>query len=117
MLRATRQAACDPVVAHDVRGVRPQCADKAPHRGDATAQRRGHPVPEELVGGGRIAVIPEMLELVLEYPGAMNAPIRVPQAIAEPGIARGPMPRVPAEQPPQPLSMPLNRGNEARVYG
>ena len=48
-----------------------------------------------------IAVAPEVLKFVLEHPGAMNAPIGVPQAMKEPGMALGTMPGVPAEQPTQ----------------
>ena len=36
---------------HDVYEVRPQGTDKGPHRGDATAQGRGHPASEELRNG------------------------------------------------------------------
>ena len=55
----------------------------------------------ELLGGGPIAVIPEVLELVLEHPRPVDAPVGVSQAIEESGVARGPMSGVGAEQPPQ----------------
>ena len=83
--------------------MRTQGADKRAQRGDATAQGRGHPVPEELLGGGPIAVVPEMLELVLEHPRPVDASIGVPETIEEAAVSLGPMFGVPAEQPAQPF--------------
>ena len=58
---------------------------------------------------GPIAVCPEVLKLVLEHPGAVDAAIGVPQAIQEAGVALGATSRVHAEEPPQPLDRPAPR--------
>ena len=65
----------------DVREVSAQCADELTQRGDPAPQGGGHPACEELCRRGTVAVVPEVLELVLEHPGAVDAPIGVSQAI------------------------------------
>ena len=64
----------------DVDEVSTQCADERAQCGNATAQGSGHPGPEKLLCRGPIAVCPEVLKLVLEHPGAVDAAIGVPQA-------------------------------------
>ena len=73
----------------DVDEVSTQCADERAQCGNATAQGSGHPGPEKLLCRGPIAVCPEVLKLVLEHPGAVDAAIGVPQAIQEAGVALG----------------------------
>ena len=90
----------------DVDEVSTQCADERAQCGNATAQGSGHPGPEKLLCRGPIAVCPEVLKLVLEHPGAVDAAIGVPQAIQEAGVALGATSRVHAEEPPQPLDSP-----------
>ena len=57
----------------DVDEVSTQCADERAQCGNATAQGSGHPGPEKLLCRGPIAVCPEVLKLVLEHPGAVDA--------------------------------------------
>ena len=59
----------------DVDEVSTQCADERAQCGNATAQGSGHPGPEKLLCRGPIAVCPEVLKLVLEHPGAVDAAI------------------------------------------
>ncbi len=73
----------------DVLEVISQCADKLAQRGNAASQGTGYPMFEELLCRGTIAVIPEVLEFILEYPGTMDATIGVAQAIQEAGIPLG----------------------------
>ncbi len=87
----------------DVREVSAQCADKRAQCGDPAPQGGGHPASEERLRRDAVAVIPEVLELVLEHPGAVDAAIGVPQAIQEAGMPLGAMSGVHAEQPPQPF--------------
>jgi len=87
----------------DVLEVISQCANKLAQRGNAASQGTGYPAFEELLCRGTIAVIPEVLELILEYPGTMDATIGVAQAVQETGIPLGAISGMHAEHPTQPL--------------
>ena len=65
----------------DVIEVISQRADELAQRGDTATQCGGHPAFEELLCRGTIAIIPDVFELVLEHPGAVDTPIGVTQAI------------------------------------
>ena len=87
----------------DVLEVISQGADKLTQRGNTAAQGSGNPAFEELLCRGTVAVIPEVLELILEHPGAVDAAIGVAQAIEETGIPLGSVSGVHAKQPAQSL--------------
>ncbi len=80
-----------------------QGIDELAQRGNAASQRGGYPTFEELLRRGSIAVIPEVLELVLEHPGAMDATIGVTQSIEKAGMPLGAISGVHGKQPAQPL--------------
>jgi len=87
----------------DVVEVRLQRADDPAHRGDAASQGGGHPRAQELLSGALVDEAPELSELILQHPGAMNTAIRMAQAIERAGLALGALGRVPAQQPAQAL--------------
>ncbi len=63
--------------------------DELAQRGNTTTQRGGYPAFEELLRRGTITIIPDVFELVLEHPGAVNAAIGVAQAVEEAGMSLG----------------------------
>lgn len=89
--------------SEDVLEVISQCADKLAQRGNTASQRGSYPAFEELLRRGAIAVIPEVLELILEHPGTMDATIGVTQAIEKAGISFGAISGVHTQQPTQSL--------------
>ena len=78
----------------DVVDMRLQRADERTQRGDAASQGGGHPGAQELLCAGLVCEAPELSELVLEHPGAMNAAIAMPQAIESAGLILGARGRV-----------------------
>jgi len=97
----------------DVIEVISQCVDELAQRGDTTTQRGGHPAFEKLLRRGRIAIIPDVFELVLEHPGAVDTAIGVAQTIEESGMSLGAISGVHAEQPSQSLDRLTTLGIES----
>jgi len=61
----------------------------------------GYPAIEELLRRTTIAIIPDVIELVLEHPGAVDTAIEVTQAVEEAGMALGTISGMHAQQPAQ----------------
>ena len=87
----------------DVVEMRLQRADERAQRGNAASQGGGHPGAQELLCGALVGEAPELSELVLEHPGAMNMAIAMAQAIESAGLTLGARGRVPVQQPAQAL--------------
>ena len=66
-----------------------QRRDKGSQRGYAASECIRRPSFEESLGGGLRAEVPEVLELVFEYPGAVNATVGLTQPIQEAGMGLG----------------------------
>lgn len=87
----------------DVVKVIAQRGDKLAQRGNAASQCGGYPAFEKLLRRGAVAVAPEVLELVLEHPGAVDTAIGVTQAVEQAGIGLSAIARMHAQQPTQPF--------------
>ena len=87
----------------DVIEVIAQGCDELAQRRDTAAQCGGDPAPEELLRRAPVGIIPEVLKLVLEHPGAVDTAVGVAQAVEKAGMALGAISGVHAKQPAQPL--------------
>ena len=79
--------------------MRLQRADERAQRRDAASQGGGHPGAQELLCGALVGEAPELSELVLEHPCAMNTAIAMAQAIESAGLSLGARGQVPIQQP------------------
>ena len=87
----------------DVIEVIAQGCDELAQRRDTAAQCGGDPASEELLRRAPVGVIPEVLKLVLEHPGAVDTAVGVAQAVEKAGMALGAISGVHTKQPAQPL--------------
>jgi len=89
-----------------------QGSDKLTQRGNAASQGSGRPSFEELLRRAAVAVIPEVLELILEHPSAMDATIGITQIVEKAGMPLGAISGVHGKQPAHPLDRLASLGVE-----